>query len=432
MLRQVPQGMSTSRQARRQLGRSLKALGKAPLDADEISFFSSEEMGAVTEDVKLAAGRCAACLSTSGERKSCHACSFVRYCNRECQVAGWPSHKLICRVLAADREIAAAKMSSVSAPLLPLATIWERLRGGGHAEAFEATAHLQIWADRCGLDSEPASGSDLEHIAALRAEVAAAGGIALLVSGLAAGGLRAMAAAEALEMLASDHPETGAAIIAAGALPPLIYALELPSKHASFGNLWGLGAAAEGAATLIRSLGSGSPVLSKSVVDAGAIPALILHLKFVTRDAFPPPHWPAFYFNISHVRASAIDAISFLFSSCDDAGNEDAASHARACFDGGVAPPLVTAAMGSPGVEVAGSAAKCLAHLLRHGNDVAFARELGRTFLKIVDIIRLGEYFEKEYAADLLDEILRLAPECSAAAEEAGALSAVAALRASY
>ena len=61
--------MSASRQARRQLGRSLKALGKAPLETFEVS---STNMALVTaaEDVKLAAGRCAACLSTSGERKS--------------------------------------------------------------------------------------------------------------------------------------------------------------------------------------------------------------------------------------------------------------------------------------------------------------------------------------------------------------------------
>ena len=72
-----------SRQARRQLSRSLAVLGRAPLGGGEVSR-TTVELRAAAEDVKLAAGRCAACLSTSGERKSCHACGFMRYCNREC------------------------------------------------------------------------------------------------------------------------------------------------------------------------------------------------------------------------------------------------------------------------------------------------------------------------------------------------------------
>ena len=417
--------MSASRQARRQLGRSIKALGKAPLSASEVSSFNVE-LGAASEDVKLAAGRCAACLSTSGERKSCRACGFVRYCNRECQTAGWPSHKLVCRVLAADREIAASPKLLPSAPLLPLDTIWERLRSGGHAEAFEATAHLRLWGDRCNLRSSPAAGPELECRTALRDGIAAAGGIALLLPGLAVGGLRTATTAMALATLASGHPETGAAIIAAGALPPLIYALALPSKHPEFGNIWSLNVAADSAAALIKALGWGSAASAMAFTDAGAIPALILHLKFVMReDAVRPPHWPAHGGDLSRTHIRAIKAIYGLFSSYDDVGTEIVGSRARDFVAGGAAPLLVSS-MGSPDVEVASSAMECLIVLLHHSNDVGLARQLGGDPSKIVDIIRRGDTGrgDCENATSLLKEIVRLAPECRAAAD---ALSAVAA-----
>ena len=414
--------MSASRQERRRLGRCLKALGKAPLDANEISAFK-EGLSATSEDVKLAAGRCAACPSTSGERKSCHVCGFVRYCNRECQTSGWSSHKLVCRVLAADREIANKLLPSSS--LLPLDTIWELLRSGSHVEAFEATAHLSIWGDRCGLQIEPAS-CDLELIGALRAELAAADGIALLVSGLAAGGLRAMVAAEALERLVAGHPETGAAIIAAGALPPIIYALALPSKHADLGDLWSLCAAANCVAALIESLTWFSGPAEAITGTAGAIPALILHLNFVLGDAFPPPHWPARCRDPSHFRCQAIRAISAFFACADKAGSEDGVSNARAFIADGAAH-LIVNALGSLSPNIPG----CLALLLRHSDDVVLARQLGSDLSKIADIIRGGrDTAEGEHGAFLLNQILRLAPEFRAAAEETGALAAAAAHRA--
>ena len=413
--------MSASRQARRQLGRSLKAAGRAPLHADEISLLNSE-LSAASEDVKLAAGRCAACLSTSGERKSCHACGFVRYCNRECQVAGWPSHKLICRVLAADREIAASPKLSASAPLLPLATIWERLRSGSHAEASEAAAHMRVWAARCSPRSAPAaSGPELERRTALRDEIAAAGGIALLVPGLAVGGMRAATTATALSMLAYGHPETGAAILATGALPPLIYALKLPSTHPEFRDIWSLRVAAECAAVLIEFLCSGAPWLAKDIAGTeGAIPALILHLKFIMReDVTPPPHWPARYRDLSRARVRAIGAITGLVSHAE-VDNEIA-------WDCSVAAPsTLGAAMGCHDVDVASAAAECLAFLISQSHNVPLACQLGSNPSKIVDIIRGGG--SRESATFLLKEIVRLAPECRTAAD---ALSAAVALRAS-
>ena len=408
--RQAFADMSTSRQARRQLGRSLKALGKAPLEEFEACRFDSE-MGIVAGDVKLAAGRCAACLSTSNERKSCHACGFVRYCNRECQTAGWPSHKLVCRVLAADREIASSPQLSESAPLLPLATIWERLRSGGHAEAYEATAHFWVWVDRCGVQDDTASGSD--HVKALRAEIAASGGIALLVKGLAAGGLRAAQAAELLDTLTIDHPETGAALFAAGAIPPLIHALALPFKHAEFGGLWSFREAAEDAAALIDSFCSESPAAAKAfTATEGVIPALTLHLNYVMQeDAFSQPHWPDRSRGLKDARYRAIGALLGLVT-CGDAGDEDAASFARACVAGGAASPLVACVLMEDFTLVGNSAiaSECLTALLQRSGDVALARQLGGDIVNVIIGTRDG--------AELLEQIVRLAPECRAAAEE--------------
>ena len=36
---------------------------------------------------------------------ACAACDAVRYCGRDCQRADWTVHRLVCKILAADREI---------------------------------------------------------------------------------------------------------------------------------------------------------------------------------------------------------------------------------------------------------------------------------------------------------------------------------------
>ena len=37
--------------------------------------------------------------------RACDACDAVRYCGRDCQRADWTVHRLVCKILAADREI---------------------------------------------------------------------------------------------------------------------------------------------------------------------------------------------------------------------------------------------------------------------------------------------------------------------------------------
>ena len=418
--------MSASRQARRQLGRSLKALGKAPLEASEISPFNSE-LGAVAEDVRLAAGRCAACLSTSGERKSCHACGFVRYCNRECQTAGWPSHKLICRVLAADREIVSAAKLTESTPLLPLDTIWERLRSGGHAEAFEATSHLLVWTCRSDRDlpSRSVSTAGPEHISAFSDEIAASDGIALLVKGLEAGGLRAVAVLGVLDPLVSRCPEVGASLVAAGSLLPLIYAISLPSKHADFGKVWSILRAADDSALLVGLLGASSARLPRApaIVEAGAVPVLVEYLTFVMRDE-PQLETHRRFRDLGIARVRAISAVAHLFAR-EDTGEAFKASTARAFITSGAFPPLL-AALGGEG-RTAGCASLCLGYIVRHSGDRALAATLGKDHAPEIVAVLAGENNAK-HGAFLLYIILRLAPEIRATVVAAGALRPLVAL----
>ena len=52
--------------------------------------------------------RCGACGAADGggvRLRACDACDAVRYCGRECQLADWQAHQLVCKILASDREI---------------------------------------------------------------------------------------------------------------------------------------------------------------------------------------------------------------------------------------------------------------------------------------------------------------------------------------
>ena len=139
--------MSVSRQARRQVGRDVKALEKTPLDPKEVASIH-KVLAALAGDCQSAAGRCAACQSTSGERKKCRTCGFSRYCSLDCQDNAWEEHKPVCKALASIREIDAAGLTFlVSMPLFSLDKILARL-GGGHAEAYEASVHLHALASR--------------------------------------------------------------------------------------------------------------------------------------------------------------------------------------------------------------------------------------------------------------------------------------------
>ena len=58
------------------------------------------------ESLLASCGACGAAEGGSVHLCACDACSAVRYCGRECQRADWAAHRLVCGILATDREIA--------------------------------------------------------------------------------------------------------------------------------------------------------------------------------------------------------------------------------------------------------------------------------------------------------------------------------------
>lgn len=411
--------MSGSRQERRQLDRSLKLLGKAPLVISEVSGFN-RDLDAVAADLQLATGRCAACQATSSERslKSCHACAFVRYCNRECQTAGWSSHKLVCKMLAADCEIVKAPRLAPSASLLPLDAIWERLRNGGPVEAFGANVHLFAWFCRCGFIMGPAPSLGPPPLLStfLKDGILAAGGIELLIFGLAAGGLRASWSAKLLVHLAHRFPETAKVIVAAGALPLLINLLTLPSKHADAGKLCSALIAADDGACLTGTLGP-------SVVDKGAIPALVDFFDFVTQGRSRLPAAMPFR-DMAGISQRAARAMYDLFAR-GKADSEFILSTARSFIASG-AVPLLAKMLNSDDIQSTAAAAISLAPIVYNVQHAASADVLGRDpyISKIVSVLQHADSMQ-HYAYDcvrLLFTILRLAPQHHDAALAAGAL----------
>ena len=42
---------------------------------------------------------CGNCFIRKADLKRCTGCSFVKYCNKDCQVEHWGSHKVLCRAI---------------------------------------------------------------------------------------------------------------------------------------------------------------------------------------------------------------------------------------------------------------------------------------------------------------------------------------------
>ena len=60
-----------------------------------------------SEGLLASCGACGAVEGGAGGVRlcACAACDAVRYCGRDCQRADWTVHRLVCKILAADREI---------------------------------------------------------------------------------------------------------------------------------------------------------------------------------------------------------------------------------------------------------------------------------------------------------------------------------------
>ena len=385
-------GMGGSRQERRQLGRGLNGLVKIPLSEVEVNLLTHFRAELVPADAVDVAGRCDACHSTTGERKSCHACGVVRYCNRECQTAGWPSHKLVCKVLAADRAIAAAKASEATS-LIPLDRLWPSLRSDGPAEAFEAATHLNIIVCRtaCDLDGERGP--------ALLNELFQAEGVASLVASLARGGFGMAVTAQMLFRLVPVCPALGTAVVSAGSLPALVYAIALPFKHAGLADFGGLRAAAVAASLLVAALTSmRSP--RRAIIEAGAIPALVKILSALLQEEEGALRWPS----RREVCVGAMEATHRL--SLVQRGEN---TTALACIAAGIVPPLVAALNGGD-VGVASAAATSLGGLICFCRDSAIAEAASVDPPKIVALLSEGAAVATE-GAGLLLNIFDLAQE---------------------
>ena len=163
----------------------------------------------------------------------------------------------------------------------------------------------------------------------------------------------------------------------------------------------------------------GSPASSKAIAGTeGAIPALVAHLTFVTREHGTPPHWSAMKIDFERVRLLAVGAFSGLFTS-DLADAEHNTSLARAFFADGAVTPLI-AALGS-GASLTEAALKGLSLILKHGRDVAISSLVGKNASKVVDVVRRGGP-EASEGFILLSTLIDRAPDCRGAVLEAGAM----------
>ena len=79
------------------------AAGKSPSTGGSSSTAAS---GAVR-------GGCAMCGALAGKLKRCTACKSVSYCSRECQMAHWTEHKMVCKQLQAQGQTRATPAATV-------------------------------------------------------------------------------------------------------------------------------------------------------------------------------------------------------------------------------------------------------------------------------------------------------------------------------
>ena len=227
----------------------------------------------LAEEVARATARCAACAGSPGKLRVCTGCKFARYCTRECQRAGWPLHKLVCKMCAADREIADGfRGVSAGARLHSLEHLVTLLRGS-HAEAAEASTHIHLIFRRCYMGMAP--------LVPVIETVVAVGAAPLLAARMEAGGYGAARAVMALgPMLCS--PPGAEAIAAAGAVPLMIGMLTTLTGHPELGAVRNVVAAAAAALKNAQTV-LANPLFRPVALAAGLIPALVAALAVTER-----------------------------------------------------------------------------------------------------------------------------------------------------
>jgi len=164
---------------------------------------------------------------------------------------------------------------AASRPLFALEQILARL-AGGPAEAYEATFHLGALSSRCDADGGVSEKSPAHGHLSLCGwdDIVAGNGLALIIAnGLAKGGLLAARACGCLGALVR-RKEGSEAFVAAGGLPPLVFAIALPDWRAELAAVFSFRAAADAATRILHRVAS-NPQLRQAIVEAGAVPALV-------------------------------------------------------------------------------------------------------------------------------------------------------------
>ena len=339
-----------SRQERRRTARlnSADAIARRPLSrADEEGGNINRDLAAAREELERVPSLCAACGALASEKKllHCRACGFDRYCDRDCQRAAWARHKLVCRVMAADKEVAAGFTGfRLGEQLAGVDQTLAWLGSGKATEVAKACSTLQVLFHRVNEDV------DFDSIAF---DLAGRGrALPLLVDSLSIGGYVAVRALDVLSALSAVDAEA-VKVVAGGALPHIMWLMELPFQLEGDNRLKSVRVATFAAACTLSRLSSVS-ALRPAIVEAGAAPRLA-SLLAMARD----PHWlnPG-EFASKHMRL--VTAIHNL-ALCEQQGAA-AVPAARAFISAGVVPHLLTALGG----EEAGSgmAAAALGALL--------------------------------------------------------------------
>ena len=149
-----------SRQERRRTARlqSVDAIAKGTITRNDVEAGRVNiDLQASREELERVPSLCAACGALASEKKllHCRACGFDRYCDRECQSAAWARHKLVCKVMAADKAVAAGFAGfQIGEHLAGLDQTLAWLDSGKAAEVAKACSTLHVLFYRVEEDAD--------------------------------------------------------------------------------------------------------------------------------------------------------------------------------------------------------------------------------------------------------------------------------------
>ena len=378
----MPPKAGPSRQERRQQGReegtqrlSAEAILSRPVGADDMVIVAGigVSFNALKAAAERAARRCAACGQSPARLLACRACGFDRYCDKDCQRAAWPRHRLLCVAMAADAAVIADfKGFEMGTKLARLDEMLEWLRGGP-ADVVAACTTLYILVARTKAQAQTVARYFSVDLLG-RGQV-----LPLLLAKLPIGGSVAYFAAELLTIL-TLVPSEATKAVAGGALPSLVRLMAAPSLFPEDDRLWSVYGAAYAAAGVIASL-TAVPELRPAVVDAGAAPPLAKLLAKL-RD----PVWVAPLL-LESCRYSVVTATWNLLTVSGGAVPDPSAV---AAFKAAGSAPFLADALRSANAETASHAAYALASLSDDGGPVGDEATIGEAIASLVGLLGRG------------------------------------------